>query len=220
MFKVLGIVGCTAVFAFYDFFNGDVAGGRYVFPFCVALLPELAVAARRLLNRAAAVSFLLPVAIIAFCPVALFSVPFFQNGAFASSGACTPAHPVVASWTVTLAKIAGQSQVEVCYHNQRYQMRPRDAASPRLGLWRLAYLQQGGHSPQYRRIAHDEIQAQHNVLATRLVVSLYHAGLGNPLIWQLLGLVPAIGAIFLAFWSAVRISRYSVFTEIAHDLPA
>jgi hypothetical protein len=44
--KSFALCGCAVFFSLNEFFNGDVAGGCYIFPFVIALLPDIAAARR------------------------------------------------------------------------------------------------------------------------------------------------------------------------------
>jgi hypothetical protein len=184
--KGFALCGCAGFFSLYDFFNGDVAGGRYIFPFIIAFLPDIAAAASRLLDRLPRAAFLLPVAIFAFVPVAALGFPFFSGGGMPSQGACHPEHPVVYSWKILLAKIDQSEQVGICFRQKKYALSARDVASPRLGLWRVAYLLEGGHSPAYRAATHDQRQLQHDARGARLADRLRSIGIGSPYVWKAL----------------------------------
>jgi hypothetical protein len=204
--KGFALCGCAGFFSLYEFFNGDVAGGRYIFPFVIALLPDIAAAASRLLDRLPRAAFLLPVAIFAFLPVAALGFPFFSAGTVPSLGSCRPDHPVVYSWKILFAKIYQSQQVEICFRQEKYVLSARDVASPHLGVWRLAYMLEGGHSLGYRAVAHDHAQIQHDAWGTRLADRLRNIGLGSPFIWEALGLVPALLALWLSLLAAFRIN--------------
>ncbi|HET7086187.1 MAG TPA: hypothetical protein VFI23_15535 [Rhizomicrobium sp.] len=205
-FKILGLCGCAAFFSLYDFFNGDLAGGRYIFPFVVALLPEVAGAVSRLLDRRPRLAWLLPAAVLAFLPVAGLGYPFFPTGAVAPRGPCHPDHPVIWSWEMVAAKIENRAQVEICFHRQKYLLSPRDAASPHLGPWRVAYMLEGGHSLSYRAVAHDSGQKQHDAWGALLAERLGRLGLGDPWLWRAMGSLPALLALWLSLWTAIRLN--------------
>jgi hypothetical protein len=205
--KGFALCGCAGFFSLYEFFNGDLAGGRYIFPFIIALLPDIAAAASRLLDRLPRAAFLLPVAIFAFLPVAALGFPFFSGGVVPSQGPCHPEHPVVYSWKVLIAKIDRSELVDICFRQEKYSLSARDVASPRLGLWRVAYLLEGGHSAGYRAATHDQGQLQHDAWGARLTDRLRNVGLGNPYVWKALGLVPALLALCLSLLAAFRIDR-------------
>jgi hypothetical protein len=214
-FKGAGILGCAAFFSLYNFFNGDVAGGRYIFPFVVALLPEVAAAISLLLDRNLRLAWLLPLVVFAFLPVAGLGNPFFPDGAVPPLGPCHPDHPVVRSWKLAIAKAIDRQQVEICFRGERYILSARDAASPHLGPWRVAYMLDGGHSPAYRAVAHDQGQKQHDAWGTQLADWLRNVGLGAPWFWVALGLMPAILVLWLSIWSAIRINRPSAIVRHA-----
>jgi hypothetical protein len=205
--KGFALCGCAGFFSLYEFFNGDVAGGRYIFPFVIVLLPDIAAAASRLLDRMPRIAFLLPAAIFAFLPVAALGFPFFSTGVVSSQGPCHPEHPVIYSWKLALAKINQSPDVEICFHEEKYTLSARDVASPRLGLWRVAYILEGGHSPEYRAATHDPAQLQHDAWGNRLVDRLRNAGLGSPDVWKALGLAPALLALWFSMLAAFRINR-------------
>ena len=207
LFKGVGVIGCAACFSLYPFFDGDIAGGRYIFPFVISLLPEIGGATSRLLDRQPRLAWLLPIAVLAFLPVAMFGFPFFMSRGVQSRGACVREHPVVYSWKIAIAKAARQPQVEICFHNEKYVIGTRDVASPHLGFWRIAYLLDGGHSDAYRKTAHDAIQRQHDIQGDRLADMLKKAGLGNPGLWRGLGLMPGILLVLLSILAAVKINR-------------
>jgi len=205
-YKFLGLCGCAAFFSLYSFFNGDIAGGRYIFPFTVALIPEIASAASRLLDRHRRAAWLLPLAVFAFLPVAAFGFPFFPDGSIPSRGACRPDHPVIYSWRVVVSKVLSHQEVEICFHRQNYVLSARDVASPHLAPWRVAYMLGGGHSPDYRAVAHNQEQQQHDSWGASLAVQLKGLGMGSPSFWMLLGLLPALLALWLSLWAAMRIN--------------
>ena len=205
-FKILGLCGCAAFFSLYDFFNGDLAGGRYIFPFVVALLPEIAGAVSYLLDRRPRLAWLLPAAVLAFLPVAGLGYPFFPAGSVPPRGPCYPDHPVILSWRLVAAKLEDRAQVEICFHMQKYLLSARDAASPHLGPWRVAYMLKGGHSQGYRAVAHDNGQKQHDAWGMALAERLRGLGLGNPLLWMATGCLPALLALWLSLWTAMRLN--------------
>lgn len=205
--KIVALCGCAAFFSLYSFFNGDVPGGRYMFPFVIALLPEIAIGASRLLDRTPRAAWLLPLAIVAFLPVAALGFPFLPNGVLPSLGRCQPEHPVIYSWRILVAKINNSQRVEFCFHKEKYVLSARDVASPHLGLWRVAYLLDGGHSPAYRAYTHDKSQIQHDAWGARLSELLRGLGLGNSLFWKSVGLIPAILVLLLSVLAALRINR-------------
>jgi hypothetical protein len=209
-FKVLGLCGCAGVFSLYDFFNGDIAGGRYIFPFTIALIPQIGTAACRLLDRWPRAAWLVPVAVFAFLPVAVLGYPYFPGGVMRDLGPCRPDHPVAYSWKIVAAKMADQQRVEICFREQRYALSARDVASPHVAMWRVAYMLGGGHSPTYRAVAHDQTQKQHDAWGARLVDRLGSVGLGNPLLWTVIGLIPAILALWLSLWAAKSVDRRAV----------
>ena len=205
-YKILGLCGCASFFSLYSFFNGDLAGGRYIFPFAIALIPEIAAAASRLLDRHRGVVWLLPVAVVAFFPVAVLGPPFFPNGAIPARGDCRLEHPVVYSWKVAFSKILDRPEVDICFRRQSYTLSARDVASPHLAPWRVAYMLQGGHSPAYRAVAHNSGQQQHHAWGARLSGRLTALGLGNPWLWMAIGLLPAVLVLWLSLWTARRIN--------------
>lgn len=207
LFKLLGLCGCAAVFSLYGFFNGGLAGGRYIFPFVLALLPEIAVAASRLLDLWPRAAWVLPVAVLAFLPVAVFGYPYFPANTIAASGNCRPEHPVIYSWNIAVAKIAGRPSVTICFDRQKYVMPPRDAASPHLASWRIAYMLEGGHSNGYRKIVHDETQKRHDAWGASLSRRLMAIGLGSPIIWDAIGFLPAIFVLWLSLLTAKRVCQ-------------
>jgi hypothetical protein len=207
LFKMMGLCGCAAVFSLYDFFNGGIAGGRYIFPFVIALLPEIAAAASRLLDRTPLAAWALIPAQIAFLPVAWFGYPYFPTNSLPSTGPCAPDHPAVYSWKITAAKIAERPLTEICFERKRYVLAPRDAASPRLAPWRVAYMLKGGHSQKYRDLTHNDSQQRHDAWGAHIADRFSHVGLGRPEIWTILGLLPFVAAIWLSFMIAIRINR-------------
>lgn len=207
LMKIFALCGCAAFFSLYVFFNGDIGGGRYIFPFVIALLPDIAEATSRLLNRLPRAAFLLPVAIFAFLPVAALGLPFFAAGSVLGLGPCQTEHPVVYSWKIMLAKINQSQRVEICFRQEKYALSARDVASPHLGLWRIAYLLEGGHSAGYRAVAHDQGQQRHDAWGARLADGMRSAGLGNPYIWKSLGMIPALLALWLSLLAAFKINR-------------
>ncbi|HKQ45318.1 MAG TPA: hypothetical protein VJS47_07990 [Rhizomicrobium sp.] len=215
LFKSAGLLGCAALFSLYPFFDGDVSGGRYIFPFVVALLPEISVAVSRVLDRAPRAAWLLPVLVFTFLPVAGLAAPFFPDGVMPAPGPCYPEHPAIRSWRIVFAKAADSQEVAVCFHGKQYVMNARDVSSPRLGPWRVAYMLEGGHSPGYRAVAHDKGQQQHNAWGTRLAGLLKSMGLGYPWFWMLAGLTPAIVALWLSIEAAMRINRPGMFLRQA-----
>ena len=204
--KLAGLCGCAAVFSLYSFFNGDIAGGRYIFPFVVALLPEIAAAISRILDRLPRVSWLLPILVFAFLPVAAFGYPYFPEGTVPERGFCRPEHPVVHSWKIVIAKIANRDHVEICFREQRYALSARDVASPHLGPWRVAYMLDGGHDPAYRAVAHSPEQLRHDLWGEQLSDRLRGVGLGSSWFWSVAGLLPAFLVIWLSIWAAMRIN--------------
>jgi len=204
--KVVGLLGCMAFFSRYAFFDGNTPGGRYIFPFTVSLLPELAAAISVLFSRHPRTSWLIPVVIVLFLPVCIFGFPFFSRHAFPARGPCQQVHPVLYSWKVAIAKISHQSNIQICYYGENFVLPARDVASPRLGPWRVAYLLEGGHSAYYREATHDQVQRQHDLWGTELSQRLASMGLGNPYLWRGLGLIPAILAFWLSIWVALRIN--------------
>jgi hypothetical protein len=206
LFKGAGLLFCAALFSLYYFFDGDIAGGRYIFPFVIALLPEIARSVSRLLDARPRVAWLLPVAVLAFLPVAGLGMPFFPLGTIPSLGPCYPDHPAIWSWKVVAAKIADRPDAEVCFRKQRYRLSARDVASPHLGPWRVAYMLEGGHSPAYRAVAHDAAQKQHDAWGAALAGRLRRLGLGDPWLWRMLGLIPAIAVLWLSLWMAMRLN--------------
>jgi hypothetical protein len=208
LFKGAGIAACAAFFSLYDFFNGDIAGGRYIFPLMVALLPEIATGGQRLLARAPKAAWLLPLAVLAFMPVAGLSYPFFSGDRIRDTGRCTPDHPVVSSWKILIAKAAHQPEVEICFHSKRYFFSAQDVASPHLGPWRIAYILEGGHSADYRALAHDEGQRRHDAWGEQLSARLRAYGVGDPLFWEAMGLIPALVLLSLSIWAAIALNRF------------
>jgi hypothetical protein len=206
LFKLLGLCGCAAFFSLYSFFTGEIAGGRYIFPYVIALLPEIAAGISQLLDRQPRAAWLLPAAVFAFLPMAGLGYPFFIAGAFPPRGPCTPEHPVVWSWQIVAAKIADRSQMEICFHEQRYVLSARDVSSPHLGPWRLAYLLEGGHSQGYRAASHDGGQKQHDVWGDALAERLRALGLGYPWLWEAIGCLPALLALWLSLLTAMRLN--------------
>src|SRR6185312_17345811 len=150
--------------------------------------------------------WLLPLAVFAFLPVAGLGYPFFPTGAFPPRGPCNPDHPVIWSWELVAAKIENRAQVEICFHKQKYLLSPRDASSPHLGPWRVAYMLEGGHSQGYRAVAHDSGQKEHDAWGTLLAGRLTRLGLGNPRLWMAIGSVPALLALWLSLSTAMRLN--------------
>jgi hypothetical protein len=67
---------------------------------------------------------------------------------------------------------------------------------------------QGAHSATYRATVHDEAQMmQHDVRGARLSDRLRDAGLGNSYVWEMLGLIPALLALWRSLMVAMRINR-------------
>jgi hypothetical protein len=106
-----------------------------------------------------------------------------------------------------VAKIANRPHVEICFHEKKYALSARDIISPRLGPWRVAYMLEGGHSIAYSAVAHDQGQRQHDAWGERLADRLRSRGLGSPWPWMTMGLVPALLAVWLSLWAALRINN-------------
>ena len=152
-------------------------------------------------------AWLLPVAVLAFLPVSTLGFPFFPEGVLPKLGQCQPEHPVIYSWRILAAKIGNSEKVEFCFHEEKYALSARDVASPHLGVWRVAYMLEGGHSPAYRAAMHDQSQVEHDAWGARLSERLRALGLGNSLLWEGLGLIPAAMLLWLSLLVALRISR-------------
>lgn len=212
--KIAGLCACAAIFSLYPFFDGDTPGGRYIFPFTVALLPEASSAAGRLVGRHPRTAWLLPLMVVAFLPVAALGLPFPARLP-PGDGICTPLHPVIYSWRVAWARASGLSQMEICFRGDRYRMAVQDLASPHLAPWRLAYLLDGGHTLEYRENVHDAAQRQHDNWGSRLAERLRAVGLGSPWLWEAIGLVPAVLLLWLSVVVALRISRFRQNDHVA-----
>jgi hypothetical protein len=204
--KIIGLCCCAAIFSLYSFFDGDTPGGRYIFPFTVALLPELGSAASRFLHRHPRGAWALPVVVTLFLPVAGLGFPF-PSRLPATAGTCTPLHPVLYSWRVALARASGVVRMDICFRGERYSMAVQDLATPHLGPWRLAYLLDGGHTPQYREDMHDAAQRQHDIWGARLTGRLRAAGLGSVWLWEAIGLLPAMLVVWISVIVAIRTGR-------------
>jgi len=211
LFKAFGLAGCAAVFSLYDFFDGDIAGGRYIFPFLISLLPEIAGAISKLLDRDRRIAWLLPVGVLAFLPVTMLGFPFFPTGSIPDRGPCTPLHPAIYSWNIVMAKAVDKPEVEICFHDHRYVMSSRDVASPHLGLLRVGYLLEGGHSESYREAAHNAFQRQHDAQGERLVTLLKSLGLGSPGLWLAMGLTPSALLLLFSIIAAIKVNRRRAF---------
>lgn len=214
-FKLASLLGVMLFFSCYWFFDGGIPGGRYVFPYVLVLLPEIGEAAARLLNRHPRAIWLLPAIVAFFLPTAALSLPYFPKSKIVSTGPCTQLNPGLYAWRLMAKKAAGDHDVAICYLNDGYTMDIRDATSPRTAPLRVAYILSGGHSLSYLATIHDNgEQQQHDGWASMLSARLSKLGLGSPLLWVFLGLLPAFAAICLAIVLAWRISRQSL------ELPA
>jgi hypothetical protein len=214
IFKFTGLFACAFFFSLYPFYDGEVVGGRYIFPFVVALLPEIAGASGKLLDRFPYTAWLLPLAVVAFLPVAALSFPFFPDGAMPAYGPCRTIHPVIRSWAMLTAKIAARPKVDICLHERKYVVDPHDAVAPRSGVWRIAYILEGGHTPAYfAAVTRDPARKQRDAWGADLIVLLKNAGLGFSWLWIIMGLVPALAAFWLSLWTALRINSPMAMSE-------
>jgi len=208
IFKLAGLCACAFFFSLYPFYDGDVVGGRYIFPFVVALLPEVAGAANKLLHRFPKIAWMLPLAVVGFLPVAALSFPFFPDGSLPTHGSCRTVHPVIRSWTMLTASITGRPTVNICMHERTYIVDPHDTVAPRSGVWRIAYLLEGGHTPAYlAAVARDPARIQRDVWGAHLIGQLKRMGLASSWLWIVVGLVPALLSLWLSLWAVLRINR-------------
>jgi len=208
LFKFAALLCCILFFSFFSFFDGDVPGGRYIFPFLLVLVPEIGGALSRILAFRPQLAWLLPAVVLTFLPVAVFSFPFFPNTAYPSLGSCVPVHPAIYSWRIVVANITRQPSLVICFHRQATDLLVRDASTPRTGPWRVAYVLSGGHSEGYITVAHtNDVQTQHDAWGRKLSGRLRGLGLGNLYLWGFLGLLPAILVMALATGLAMRVNR-------------
>lgn len=214
MFKLGGLLCCMLILSIFPFFDGDVPGGRYIFPFLLVLLPEIAAGVAVIARKAPRAMWLLPLCVAAFLPTALYSLPFFLKNELPSTGTCLREHPVPYSWKLIAAQVGRRDQVDICYHGEAYTMATRDAASPRTAPWRVAYFLFGAHSAEYLANVHGYSgeQQQHDKWGAALSARLSGIGLGSPAIWRLLGSLPAIAALLLAVLIALRLNRRPAFS--------
>src|SRR5258708_3402200 len=85
-----------------------------------------------------------------------------------------------------------------------------DAAAPGPGLLRIAYMLEGGHSSAYlTKVPRDRARRQRDAWGVQLAERLRNMGLGNPYLWEALGLIPALLALCLSVMLSLRINRPS-----------
>jgi hypothetical protein len=93
-------------------------------------------------------------------------------------------------------------------HERTYIVDPHDTVAPRSGVWRIAYLLEGGHTPAYlAAVARDPARIQRDVWGAHLIGQLKRMGLASSWLWIVVGLVPALLSLWLSLWAVLRINR-------------
>lgn len=208
LYKCAGLLACMLFFSFFSFFDGDVPGGRYIFPFAISLVPELASALTHILTRRPRAIWLLPVATLAFLPVGGIGLPFYPPGVIPSGAPCTQLHPAVYAWKAMMEKRTENENFHLCLRGKKAVLDAKDAISVRIGLWRVGYLLSGGHSREYKQAVHNSgLQKEHDRWSVQLTDRLRADGMGAPSLWYIIGLIPAILALGMTMAISLRISR-------------
>lgn len=196
--KLVGIFGVTAILAVI-MFDGGFNGGRYVLPFLVALLPEIAASTQAILRMKPSIALFVPVLVVCFIPFGEYRPDMLPGRFIVPPQYCyLDSSPIVTSWRV--AALAGQpgSVVEYCFEHQIRNI-PMETAYPVLGVSRIAFMLSGGEGPPgYKN------QVEH------LRHWLGEFGLADPMIWYLLRYLLAGAFIIFSCFAAVWCWRDSM----------
>jgi hypothetical protein len=185
--KLAGILGVTAILAFLPFSDGGFNGGRYILPFLIGLLPEIAAGARQLIVRRPYVVWLVPVLVILFLPLAEYRADQLPGGISGSKQSCWPdTSPISTGWQFLLLEGHKERTVVYCVDHQIRTV-PMQTAFPALAISRVAFVLSGGSSP---RKYSDLISRLREVLGTFYVE--------DPLPWQILRATLATGLVMLS----------------------
>jgi len=210
--KSAAIAGCMAFFSLYVFFDGDHPGGRYVFPFLIVLVPEIAAGFMMLTVRWPKAAFVVPLLLLVFLPVGLIGLPFYPGENMRTwdpnvptTERCMPEHPALFAWKMFMGHVTGTHHVPVCLRGRKRVLDPDEAAIPHTGPGRVAFILAGG-------VPHDYAGAgsPHRAMSVHLRKFLVRVHLDSVVLWNFLTLLPPIVLLAWSLIAAILIARGSV----------